>query len=476
MDELIQECAKFNVRLSQKLSKQKLSFLIWVSPTSYRDPEETSLWHPSFLKSNSLKKALVYSSIFFLSSIIGAIRFFIYHGFFYTVLKNNSRTLLVIPQEITQDSSSFKTEYMIENKNYPIDKIIFSKSKNIGLKFTTLSFLTKIKISIVLIHLLFNDLKVEFYKKKINSYYLCCFVLFLRWILSQGWYFHWDFYHLLTKETLNKKYKILLSLHEMHFYARIMWKICQEQNLMGMTAQHAAIIPEKLWYFNDPIETNAGCHLPHIFYLFSEDTKALLRPFYPKTEFKLCCSPRYQKWANYSLNKISKRTEKKFHILFASTLLFYDVALLLKALKKLLTHGNSISKHSKLILRLHPAACIKFIDQVWLQWASQLLHRLEISSLKLEEDLSQSHIVIGGSSTVLQEALILDIPILALYDPDYLTYSVVPSSYRLSIKDLTWERIQAQMNIKPQESIKEQFKANLGLSNPNLTTELIYQI
>src|SRR3989338_6596423 len=121
MDELIQECAKFNVRLSQKLSKQKLSFLIWVSPTSYRDPEETSLWHPSFLKSNSLKKALVYSSIFFLSSIIGAIRFFIYHGFFYTVLKNNSRTLLVIPQEITQDSSSFKTEYMIENKNYPID-------------------------------------------------------------------------------------------------------------------------------------------------------------------------------------------------------------------------------------------------------------------------------------------------------------------------------------------------------------------
>ena len=113
---------------------------------------------------------------------------------------------------------------------------------------------------------------------------------------------------------------------------------------------------------------------------------------------------------------------------------------------------------------------------MWLQWASQLLHRLEISSLKLEEDLSQSHIVIGGSSTVLQEALILDIPILALYDPDYLTYSVVPSSYRLSIKDLTWERIQAQMNIKPQESIKKQFKANLGLSNPNLTTELIYQI
>ena len=477
INKLVEENAALSARLANGLKDFNLDFLIWASPSSCRSPEETKLWHPIYGKKSIIVKMAIYFYIIVLYSTIGIVRFFTYRGFFYNWLKRGSPVLLVIPDEITDHSARIRTNYLLEDANYPIDKLVFSRIKNIGFNAYNLSYLNRAKIFMKLFWVLLFDLAERLYRKEINFEYLDSFVVFLRWIISQAWCFHWDFYHFLKKFATagSSNYRVLLSLHEMHFYSKVIWKLAREEGIMGVTAQHAMIIPEKLWYFPHKLETKANCPMPDVFFVYSDEIRQLLRPFYPQTRFELCCSPRFKKWKASEADLAKSQTTKdKQFVTFVSGIMSYDVTILVQAIKNLLR--KNLNGGLKIKLRLHPYVNITSKDRSWIKTASAF-KKIEISNVSLKDDLSMAKLIIGSNSTVLHEAVLLGLPVLSVFNHDFVHPTILPDTadWNVSIDGLTWERIGEQTTKRPDKELINRFRANMGMFSPDITSGLIYE-
>ncbi len=204
-------------------------------------------------------------------------------------------------------------------------------------------------------------------------------------------------------------------IHEMHAYARIVWRLAARFGAMAYTLQHAAITRGKRWYFAYPEEQKAGLKLSDVFYVYDERTVSLLRPWFPETRFLLGCSPRYAKWVT------CRPTPPPAGgcVLFAGGLANFDNEVLVNALKVLSRGGLG---PGRVKLRLHPQAQLK-AGQKW--WLSRLKAKGLVTlseEADLAKDLSEAKVVIGMSSTVLEEALLAGRPVIQLCDDKYLLF------------------------------------------------------
>lgn len=471
---LITECANLNVRLSRRLP-QDMHFLIWASPTSVRNPEISVFWHPIHNKRTILSRLFTYSFSLGFSCIRGFYKFFRYKGFYYCHINKNSPLLLIIPENITGGANDFKTNYLTETTEQPVDKLIFSHSAekmSSGFRFSVLNYFVKSVLFLKLLTSIAGDFKEQLFCKKLTREYMDALIIFASWLLAQSWYFIWDFYHLINKIAIPKNYKIFLSLHEMHFYSKVIWEFVREKGLMGVTAQHALIIPEKLWYFPEEAEVKANCPLPDIFFVYSDEIRAILEPFYPNTRFLKCCSPRFNRWKSSLNGSINHNTQNnKQIILFANNAAIIHDSVVLKALLKLLR--QELKNSVILRLRLHPKERLKLADYLWVQ-AAAVLHKIEISSRSLQEDFKEANLVIGACSTVIYEALLMGVPVMGVFNDYYIKSSIIPHAFTCHIDNLSLISLTQYMNKVTDNDLAHQFKENIGAFSPDLTTKLIY--
>jgi len=487
---LIKECAGLNIRLVNNLPLT-LRFLVWSSPTSVRNPELSILWQPLHNKRRVFARLWTYSIIIGTSIVRGLYKFIKYRGFYFHHIKNNSSVLLIIPDVIVDETDEVKTNYLIEDEDYPVDKLLFAYSRKRlkhGIHFSTLNSIIKIIISLKLFAALLNDFRRQLSNKKVTWEYLDALVLFASWIFAQSWYFVWDLYHMINKYGISNCNRYLLVLHEMHPYSNITWKIANEKKLLGIAAQHGLIIAEKLWYFPDESEIRANRPLPDIFFVYSDEIKGSLQPLYPKTKFFKCCSPRFRHWKSnctlehpvregshkehtVSINHEYENRDKRRLVLIANNAAIVHDIVVLKALREL-TRQNS-KDYFILRLRPHPKERFGLLDRLWIQMAV-ILCKIEISSKSLREDFEEADLVIGANSTVIQEALLMKVSVMGVCDENYIASSLVPSPFICQVDKLTRDELN-QCMIKSQDNfLIQRLKTNIGIFNPDLTTKLIF--
>ncbi len=470
---LTDECAHLSVRMANRMSKLQCDFLIWASPICARNYDGSWLWHPRFLNKGISYKLAVFVYSLLRYSLSGIRRFFTYGGFTFIYEKKGSSMLLVMPLEITSDSKEFKTSYLMEDENHPVDKIVFSQSKNLGKRYTALTPYVRFKITLILLYFLVCDLGQTLFSTKITSTYLVSFMILTRWCLSQGWFFHWDFYYFLDNilSSENPKYRRLISLHEMYFYSRSIWKLANKHQLIGVTAQHALIVPERFLWFRHPVEIEAGCPEPDIFFVYNDWSRDLFRPYYKQTKFLFCCSPRFSHWKSDHL-MMNRGGDQKDVILFMGSSMFLDMIVILCAMKRLLKEATE--RRFVLRLRLHPHVHLRKIDRLWIDRAKKR-GWIEVSRNSLKEDLEHAAIVVGCNSAALPECVLLGIPTLSIFDPDVICPSMIESSpeWEISAREITWERIFQQMKKGFEPVMTENFRGKMGLYQRDLTTGVI---
>jgi hypothetical protein len=487
---LVQECAGLNIRLVNSLPST-LRFLVWSSPTSVRNPESSILWQPLHSKRKIFARLCTYAIITGISIVRGLYKFLKYKGFYYYHIKNKSPVLLIIPEAIIEQSDEAKTSYLIEDEDYPVDKLLFAYSRKRlkqGVRFSTLNSVIKITLFLKLFAVLLNDFGRQLANKKITWRYLDALVLFTSWILAQSWYFVWDFYHMVNKYGISNCNRHLLVLHEMYFYSNIAWKIANEKKLSGIAAQHGLIIAEKLWYFPDESEIKANRPLPDIFFVYSDEIRKSLQPLYPETKFFKCCSPRFRHWkSNCALeHPVRESTHKEQTVsinheyknrrrvvLIANNAAIVHDIVVLKALWEL----TKLNTKDYYIIRLrpHPKERFGLLDQFRIQMAI-ILRKIELSSKTLREDFNEADLVIGANSTVIQEALLMRVPVMGVFNKDYIESSLVPSPFTCQVDKITRDELDQSM-IKSQDDVLiQRLKTNIGIFNPDLTTKLIFDL
>lgn len=472
---LVNECANLNTRLIKNLPPH-LQFLIWASPASIRNPEISIFWHPIHNKRTVLSRLFAYLFSLGFSCIRGLYKFFRYKGLYYCHINSNSPALLIIPENITNGANDFKTNYLTETAEQPVDKLVFSHSAekiSLGFRFSVLNHFVKSALLLKLLTSIAGDFKEQLSCKKLTKEYMDALIIFASWLLTQSWYFVWDFYHLMNKIAISKNYKIFLALHEMHFYSKVIWKVANERGVLGATAQHALIVPEKLWYFPEEAEVKANCPLPDIFFVYSDEIKATLEPFYPNTRFLKCCSPRFKRWkSSFIISVTHQRRNNKQVILFANNAAILPDVVVLRALRKLTKQG--FKDLFILRLRLHPNEHLGLMDRLWVLMAA-ILHKIEVSSNSLEEDFKEADLVVGANSTVVQEALLMEVPVMGVFDEDYTTSSIVPPPFTRHIAGLDRDALVQHILKEPGDELIHRLKTNIGVFSPDLTTKLIFE-
>jgi hypothetical protein len=259
----------------------------------------------------------------------------------------------------------------------------------------------------------------------------------------------------------------------MSFYTKIIWQVSKEAGLLGVTAQHAMIYPEKLNFFPEMNEIEAGIPQPHIFFVYSPQMVALLKPYFPKTRFLLACSPRFNRWRDQK--SLRRENGDVKNILFVSGVMFYDVMLLLAAIKKLRKENRH--KNFRFWVRFHPDGEMRIFDKISVFLAHKL-GKIEISRGHLEETLKHTSLVVGSNTTTLQEAMLLGIPALNIFHEDFLCADVLSLSKdsRIHVNHISSDDLHSAIKTTPDPKLIEDYKAFMGLYHPDFSTDLLYRV
>lgn len=293
-------------------------------------------------------------------------------------------------------------------------------------------------------------------------------LLWTEWVVSLQWLY--AYYLERTLSEVVDKYTIskIGCIHEMHFYARVVWRVASKYNARGYTVQHAAITPGKRWYFCSPEELKSGLMLPDVMYVFNNDVITLLKPHYVSTRFLLGCSSRYSHWKEIAAHSDTKGD----YYLFAGALAKFDNDVVFAVLRNIV---EKTSKPLKLRLRLHPYAQIGHRDRKWLQlYLNKSLIKLS-HGISLKEDIEKAVAVIGMSTTVLEEALLLGRPAVQLTHPDYLQYidvQGIQGAATIHYQDLSAEYL---VSISNKEVNHKLLRERLGLHNPTVTYNKLFE-
>jgi hypothetical protein len=251
----------------------------------------------------------------------------------------------------------------------------------------------------------------------------------------------------------------------MHYYSRILWIVAKKNGLDSYAVQHAVISPGKRWYFSYPEELAHGLELPSTMYVYGNYVEQLLRPYFKDTIFKLGCSSRYAHWKD-----VKKLENSGKYYLFAGALAGFDNKVVLASARKVLHMARGALPVK---IRLHPDAILTDFDTKWLT-DSVRKGKMQISDTTLDDDLNNAIVVIGMSTTVLAEALLLGRPVIQINHPDYLAYldmsgikgTMVIEYQAFSLRDL--------FNASTMEVDDETVRERLGLSNEEVTYNRLF--
>ena len=146
-------------------------------------------------------------------------------------------------------------------------------------------------------------------------------------------------------------------------------------------------------------------------YVYNENVLNMLKEYYKDTRFSFGCSTRYSHWKN-----VGKSEKKGEYYLFVGALAGFDNDVLIATLSRLL---KTSTKLLPVRLRLHPFAKISYGAKRWIR-KNLKKGIVEISNnTSLKGDLENAAVVIGMSTTVLEESLLLGRPVIQINHPDF---------------------------------------------------------
>ena len=92
------------------------------------------------------------------------------------------------------------------------------------------------------------------------------------------------------------------------------------------------------------------------------------------------------------------------------------------------------------------------------------------------EDFKEADLVIGANSTVIQEALLMKVPVMGVYNEDYIVSSLVPSPFICQVDKLTGDELNQCMSKSQDDFLIQRLQTNIGIFNTDLTTKLIFDL
>jgi len=461
-----QIAAEFTAKVAVSISAQ-LKSSIFASPLSARTPDLCMLWHPVYRNKNRSRLLANLLISLFVSCLKGLVRLVCnFKPFGFLISGHIKSTLLVVTSTCAHQTKrgNFKTDYVSTGEDDAL--FVFGPVSFLGTKvtrITKLPFKTKFLFSLDLSK---NGLSAFF---SINGNFFDKLLLLLKWlswVCAAEWLYF--FYLDSSLSQILRKYKIrkIGCIHEMHAYSRTVWMVADRYEAERHTVQHASISKGKRWYFPYPAEIAAGLVLPNVMYIYNDSVRQLLDPYYKNTKFILGCSSRYSHWKG-----VKKSKEKGTFYLFVGALAGFDNSALILSVDTFLARSV---RRMPVRLRLHPVAQLSPWMRAWIK--NKLRdHEIELSNdTSLKKDLDCASIVIGMSTTVLEEALLLGRPVIQLTHPDYLQFIDLDGTNGVTnrnYKDISGIDL---FDIESHEVEPDGMRGKLGLNHPEVTYKVLF--
>lgn len=443
--------------------------LIHASPLSARNPDVCLLWHDGYRKKHRVGLLLNLISTTLYGLLKGAVKLAVdYKPMRYSVHGKITDSLLVLASTCGFESpaGTFKTAYVRTEDDDAL--FVCGPAGTCGKGEKDVDGLTLAQKLAITLRLTRSGLRAFFTVKGDFIDKALLLLLWLEWTLSLQWLHACYLERALSEVVEGCRVKKVGCIHEMHSYARVVWRVAAKYNARGYAVQHASISSGKKWYFSHPAERKNGLMLPDVMHAFSDDTVKLLAPHYDATRFILGCSSRFSHWKDAAPD----RTRKSGYYLFATALASFDNDVMIEAVRTLV-ENSAAPIHVR--LRLHPYAEIKPADKKWLKSRLQA-GLIDVSrDIALKDDIARSEAVIGMSTTVLEEALLLGCPAIQLTHPDYLQYMDLRGIQGAAVIDsgelsagLLAALSRTPVNCEP-------LRERLGLNHPTVTYQNLFK-
>ena len=444
--------------------------LIFASPLSARTPDLCMLWHDNYREKHKIRLVIKLSLSLCLACMKGLVRLAgKFRPFGYALYGKINNTILVVTSTCGTESenSEFRTPYICSEKDDAM--FVFGDLKHCGknaIRPAELPFTGKVS----LIYAFTKNGICSFFASRGNVFDKTLLLLqWLTWVFGLQWLYIYYLEKSLSKVIEQHNISNIGCIHELHDYARIVWRVAFKYKATGYTIQHAAITSGKRWYFSYPEEVEAGLMLPAVMYVYNKNIGERLKPFFKKTRFALGCSYRYAHWKDVKKN-VNNKGE---YYLFVGALAGFDNETLISSIQHLLL---SAKNPLPIRLRLHPLAQISFTSMRWIRLNSEKGIINISKNVSLESDIKKAIAVIGMSTTVLEEALLMGRPVIQLTNTDYLKYididgirGVIKKNYReLSDKDL--------LDISDTDVDSESMEESLGLKQPLVNYQQLFAV
>ncbi|RJQ23952.1 MAG: hypothetical protein C4560_00510 [Nitrospiraceae bacterium] len=447
---------------------EKLVSPIFASPLSARSPDLCILWHPGYRKKHGLRLFVESTASLVEAFLRGLVKLLIHPtSFGYALYGAIRESILVIPPMCGSEApdGKYKTPYIETDKNDAL--FVFGLKRDFGKKpkdVDELPITEKAALMFILMKLGMSALL------KIKGGRLEKGLLLLKWfswVLGLQWLHDYYLEDTLSKIVVTYDIKKIGCIHEMHFYARVVWRVAARYNCKGYTIQHAAFSPGKRWYFCFPEELESGLKLPDVMYVYSNRVSDLLKQYYKNTAFYSGCSTRYSHW-----KEIAGSDKRGGYFLFVGALARFDNDVLISVLRKL---ADTLHENVLLRLRLHPFADLSRGSERWIN-SGQRKGVISLSkSTSLKDDIKNASAVIGMSTTVLEEALIMGRPVIQITHPDYLEYidiDGIAGVQKLGHMDVTLKTLEDAAGSTVDV---DKMRSRLGLNNPVITYKRLFE-
>jgi len=444
VEQLEKVFGRFTAEFAKNLSEE-IRGTAFCSPTSFRDPEIDNIWHPYLLNAHFIFFLKDQALLFFWKMLKGIKKFVMYRfGEFTFIPKEGSDVLGVSPTMICrQENGKMKTKYCHPDDVNNMSWLLFEDEKQTGGE----QRISRVKILSHFIKVLWAWGKASFSSKEANKKYAAiASILALRWILELQWVNKWLLALELRRILDENQFKKVFCVHELHPHARIAWIEAKKKNIRTVTVLHARLARSELWYWVTKDELDAGMQLFDEITVFSKEDIDSLKSFYEDVpQYHIGCGPRYAHWKDA---KELAGLEKRESILFASSLSWWDNEVVLKGLKKL---SEAEGNKRPLAIRFHPTAVIPKRWEKWLEKECQ--NGIHVSKEPLSDAVMNSALIIGMSTTVLAEVLMMGRPGAAIEQEKFLSLAV-PTVKPISLNNLNWETVDSF--IKDFEERKEE--------------------
>ncbi|MDO8425867.1 MAG: hypothetical protein Q7T01_05155 [bacterium] len=415
---------------------EDLRFLAFTTPASFREPEIDNGWHPYLIRRGFVAFLLDQLPVF-LRSCAGGVRRFILGRFGgSTLIEQPGATVLAVTPASTCRIASGRMETSYVHPD-DVDRVHWLVLHDTTARPGDAPW-CRVRIFAVFVRLLAAWARTAIAPQGDWRDWAVGVTLLLRWVLHGFWAVH--LMHAQAMEHAIRKFRpaLVFCVHEVWPHARVLWSVAQRVGVRSTTVQHASIRRTKLWYFPDAREILAGQATPETFAVFSAQDRALLTPYYPQgTALPIVCGPRYAHWKTRSAPSLRARLRAP-HVLFVSSIPWWDIAVLVCALERLAADGVP---RARVVVRLHPAAAPRRRS---LRALRRLEERafLERATGSLDDDLADASIVIGMNTTVLEEAALIGRAVLVLTTDRFLSFAPHLGVHREATA-LTWDAVHA---------------------------------